>query len=297
MDALKVQILLEAIEGQSLLKAAQANGYTPSGLAHMMDALERELDVKIVERGSFGIRLTRSGQKLLPQLRQYALAGQKLRNEARRLSREENTRLRVGAFVSIARMWLPPLIQQFRTLYPGVNVEITSGEGDELRDKLERGLLDLIIASLDPEDDLEHVLLVRDNYLAVIPTSYGLQDAEYFELKDFEKYPFIMPSFGHDPDVERIFQENSIHPKLLAATTDDPVVISMVAASMGVSMLPELALQSFQEELCILPLRPQVYRELGISLRSLREANSIERAFIRFFKANCPTDGGQTLDT
>ena len=193
MDALKVQILLEAIEGQSLLKAAQANGYTPSGLAHMMDALERELDVKIVERGSFGIRLTRSGQKLLPQLRQYALAGQKLRNEARRLSREENTRLRVGAFVSIARMWLPPLIQQFRTLYPGVNVEITSGEGDELRDKLERGLLDLIIASLDPEDDLEHVLLVRDNYLAVIPTSYGLQDAEYFELKDFEKYPFIMP--------------------------------------------------------------------------------------------------------
>ena len=50
MDAKKVEILLEAVESGSMMGIAGQNGYTPSGLSHLLRRLEAELGVQLVER-------------------------------------------------------------------------------------------------------------------------------------------------------------------------------------------------------------------------------------------------------
>lgn len=62
MDAKKVEILLEAVENGSMMGIAGQNGYTPSGLSHLLRRLEAELGVQLVERTNRGIALSENGQ-------------------------------------------------------------------------------------------------------------------------------------------------------------------------------------------------------------------------------------------
>ena len=65
MDAKKVEILLEAVENGSMMGIAGQNGYTPSGLSHLLRRLEAELGMQLVERTNRGIALSENGKRLL----------------------------------------------------------------------------------------------------------------------------------------------------------------------------------------------------------------------------------------
>ena len=89
MDAKKIEILLEAMESGSLMVAAEKNGYTPSGLSHLLQRLEEELGVKLAERNNRGIALSEEGTHLLPYLRNCVNAYQDLEKEAGRLGQKK----------------------------------------------------------------------------------------------------------------------------------------------------------------------------------------------------------------
>ncbi len=75
MDTKKVEILLNALETGSLLKTSEQYGYTPSGLVHMMNAIEKEMDVKLLERGHYGIRPTAEFIRLKPYFQEMVQLG------------------------------------------------------------------------------------------------------------------------------------------------------------------------------------------------------------------------------
>ena len=99
MDAKKVEILLEAVESGSMMGIAGQNGYTPSGLSHLLRRLEAELGVQLVERTNRGIALSENGKRLLPYLRGYVESFETLEREAALLRNETETTLRLGAYV------------------------------------------------------------------------------------------------------------------------------------------------------------------------------------------------------
>ena len=103
MDAKKVEILLEAVESGSMMGIAGQNGYTPSGLSHLLRRLEAELGVQLVERTNRGIALSENGKRLLPYLRGYVESFETLEREAALLRNETETTLRLGAYASIAK--------------------------------------------------------------------------------------------------------------------------------------------------------------------------------------------------
>ncbi|HAK73681.1 MAG TPA: hypothetical protein DCP36_08930 [Sporomusaceae bacterium] len=123
MDAKKIQILLSSLKSGSLLKAADSLGYTPSGLTHMMDSLEKDIGITILNRGRFGICLTAEGEKLLPLLEAFAAAEQRIRNEVRSLKSRRQDIIRIGAYASVARNWLPALLSGFYLEHPNVSIE------------------------------------------------------------------------------------------------------------------------------------------------------------------------------
>ena len=88
MDAKKVEILLEAVESGSMMGIAGQNGYTPSGLSHLLRRLEAELGVQLVERTNRGIALSENGKRLLPYLRGYVESFETLEREAALLRNE-----------------------------------------------------------------------------------------------------------------------------------------------------------------------------------------------------------------
>ena len=101
MDTKKFEALLLSAEQGSFTRSAQDLGYTQSGLTHMMNALEKEVGFQLLERGHYGTRLTEQGELLLPYVRQFLQSGKELSAKMESIRRQENQRIRVGAFSSM----------------------------------------------------------------------------------------------------------------------------------------------------------------------------------------------------
>ena len=95
MDSKKVSALLTAIDRGSLTAAAAELGYTQSGLTHMMNSLEDELGVSLLIRSKGGVRLSPTGQELLPKLKGFADAAAALEREADQLRLKTGSTLRL----------------------------------------------------------------------------------------------------------------------------------------------------------------------------------------------------------
>ena len=282
MDAKKIEILLEAMESGSLMAAAEKNGYTPSGLSHLLHRLEEELGVKLAKRNNRGIALSDEGVRLLPYLRKCVNAYKDLEREAGKLGQKNAEILHIAAYASIAKNWMPELIGLFSQNHPEITVELEVVGRQELYRSMKNGKYNLIFACEDKSYGYNFIPLAEDRFFAVLPQSFEGNGS--FPLKDFENYPFIMPSYGEDVEVHELFAKYGITPKLLPATADDPVIIGMVAGGMGVSMMSELVLQGSGENVKKLSVEPAAFRELGVVYKERKLLSKAEKSFLDFVR-------------
>ena len=299
MDAKKVEVLLEAVESGSLMGVAERNGYTPSGLSHLLQRLEEELGVQLAERTNRGIRLSVAGERLLPYLRGYVESSTALEREAALLRGEAETVLQIGAYASIAKNWMPALLRAFAKKHSEIRVELEVLSRQELYRGMKDGRFRLIFACEDKTQPYRFLHLADDPFYAVLPPSdealqaialpavrreEGDAAGNAFAIADFEKYPFIMPSYGEDVEVQEAFAQHRVHPQLLPASADDPVILGMVAGGMGVTMLSELVMRGSSEPVRKVPLLPVCARPLGIVHKEPRELSAAERSFLQFVR-------------
>lgn len=66
MDTKKLEALAAAVQYGSFTRAAEALGYTQSGMTHMMNSLERDIGFPVLLRGRGGVRLTPAGERIYP---------------------------------------------------------------------------------------------------------------------------------------------------------------------------------------------------------------------------------------
>ncbi|QQP13908.1 LysR family transcriptional regulator substrate-binding protein [Lysinibacillus agricola] len=93
-----------------------------------------------------------------------------------------------------------------------------------------------------------------------------------------------MTKAGYDNDLQRIFTETNVNLKIEFEMADDQAIIAMVENELGVSIIPELVLQSFQNNVSIHELEREKYRSIGIAVTSLKEISPAALQFIQYVK-------------
>ena len=283
MDSKKVYALLTAIECGSLTAAAEKLGYTQSGLTHMMNALENELGLNLLVRSKSGVHLSPAGQELLPAMRDFSSAADVLEQAAERMRQHSFTTLRLGAYTSVTRQWLPAILAAYRDICPDTDVAITMGDSVGTYEAVRNDELDCAVVSYQPHlcQGLSWTHLRDDELVAILPA--GSASGSSYRVEDFTGQSFLMPSSGFDLDIMPAF---SVHgrkasPVIRNTNMDDPSIVSMVEHRLGVSILSKLVMQSISGNVTVLPLDPPAYRKLGIITNSRRLNEKNVRRFIR----------------
>ena len=96
MDTAKIRALLAAADLGSISKAADALGYTQSGVTHIIRALEEEAGFPLLLRGNRGVRLTADGERLAPLFRELAAMADRLEQELALTRGVERGAVRIG---------------------------------------------------------------------------------------------------------------------------------------------------------------------------------------------------------
>ena len=279
MDTKKLEALVASVELGSFTRAAEQLGYTQSGLTHMMNSLEKDIGFTVLVRGRSGVQLTPAGQRIFPLVQDCLAGSAALEREISLINSHKEDSVRVAAYESIARHWLPEVIQQFRREHPDVTVDIQMGSVDEVYRWVLEDRVDMCFASRQDYNTLDWTPLRDDELLAILPPDYPDGD-NAFPIEFFNGQEFLMPSMGFDKDILRVLNEHGVAPLIRTTQVSDSAVISMVEHGLGVSVLSRLVLRGRQNSVRALPLLPQAFRELGIAARPRKELRPIVRKFI-----------------
>jgi len=290
MDSKKIQALITAIDRGSLTAAAAELGYTQSGLTHMMNSLEVELGLNLLVRSKSGVRLSPAGQELMPQMQALLAAAQELETAASRLRQHGYSTLRLGAYSSIARHWVPQIMADYQRVCPDIQVDLKMDGLLDLYNAVKNDEMDCVMTSYheDLAQNLGWVPLWEDELVAVLPADYALE-GNAMPVENFDRKHFLMPAQGFDKYITPIFAAATgrIYPKISTTNLDDESIVSMVEHGMGLTILSRLVVKDMPYAVKAVSLSPRYFRSLGIIVserrmndKNIRRLISCSQAFV-----------------
>ena len=284
MESEKCRVLLCAIDKGSITAAAEAMGYTISGVSRMMAALEGEMGFPLLRRGREGVIPTRECLRLLPSLREMVAQAEQCRQMAGELRGVMSGTIAIGTFSSVATHWLPNMIARFQEDYPNIAFELLMGNYPEIEQWIMQGRADCGFLRLPTRPELETVCLAQDELMAVLPEQHPLARLSVVPAAMLAQEPFILldKAGSRDRDVMQVFERIGVMPKIRFTTLDDYAVMSMVEHGLGVSILPQLVLRRIPYRIVLRSLEQPAFRQIGLAMRRGEELSPAAKKFLTY---------------
>lgn len=279
MDINKYALFADIADTLNFTKSGETMGYTQSGVSHILKTMEGELGFPLFLRTKQGLVLTHNAKQLLPIIRNLLSVNEKLEQTIHAINGVECGHISVACFASISRNWLPTIIYQFRSKYPGIEIELLEGGTDDIVSWISEMKADFGLLSRRNVKNLEWIPLYSDPLMAILPKDYPLNGRTAFPVTEFSKHPFIISAEGVDYDVHQALEDAHITPVIPFSSKDDHVIVSMVASKLGLSILPNLVIKGVEQQITAIPLEPFYTRELGIAVSSKK---ALSPAALRF---------------
>ena len=246
----------------SVTAAAHALNYAQPSVSHHLARLEAETGTKLVQRAGRGIRLTDAGRLLAERGAEVIGRLDAAENELAVYSGLRTGRLRLAAFPSALGTIVPAAAALLHTQHPTVDLRLSEAEPPEALRMLRAGYVDVaLIFRHEPEGEADRAAEIpdaREQVLLTEPVELILPAALHSEpvipAAVTEVWPADLARFsGHrwiagcDRCREHLLRQCAaagFTPKI-AFTTDDFVAVqALVAAGLGVTLLPALALRA-----------------------------------------------------
>lgn len=283
-NLLKYRAFTEIGEGKSFTEASEILGVSQSGISRMISDLEADWGFRLFERDRNGVQLTREGAALLPYAKALCSDFRSLESAVSGLRDPSRGHLRIGVFSSVATYWVPKIISRFREDYPDVTYDLMLGDYAELEEWVAEGSADFAFSHRPSTVELDWELLDMDEYLAVMRDDDPLAFEDYCPAHCLEGRPFMLLERGGRSEVGNYLDENKVKPDIRFRTWDDYSVMSMVSAGLGIGVLPSLILKNLPERVVTRPLKPPLFREIGIIRRKGHPPTPVADRFMDYLK-------------
>lgn len=274
----QIRALVAVAECGNFSEAALQIGVNQSTVSHAIATLEDEMGVVLLNRGRYGAYLTPIGEKITDKAIQVQKLLEDMAQDAQRAKGLQDGTVRIAAFRSIATHFLPIAIARLHSHYPNVKFTITEdNDVDYLKQLLTQGQVDICVAELLTGDEFEQFPTFEDEYVALVPSQFGLRDAQ-LGYEDLLAHPLISP--GHGTCFSRLddyLKRNQISLEMAYYIRHDSSMVSMVRQGLGIALMPELAAVPIPSDVQVCRLPFSITRPIGAS--RLREGLHIPAVY------------------
>lgn len=267
MSLVKFEIFSKIAEVGSFTKAADSLQLTQSAVSHAITSLEKEFELTLINRNKTGVTLTNAGEHLLFTIRKVLHYNEKVYQEAASLNGLSKGTIKIGIFTSVSMKWLPDILKIMEAKYPAIHIELREGDYFEIEQWLLSGEIDCGFVNITQSNQFDIIPLKNDPLLYIVSNQSELYNKPVVTFEDLEKVDFIMPSYGGSHDVKRLFEAYNVQPNIRFELMEETAIMSMISHHLGISILPELVLDSIPKQLRAIPLEVNSYRSIGLATR------------------------------
>jgi DNA-binding transcriptional LysR family regulator len=264
LDVKQLRVLRAVAEHGSFSAAAEALSYTQPAISQQVAALERQTGTTLVDRTSRGVRLTDSGLALVDHAEVVLARLAAAEAELEAMAGIRGGRVRLASFPTAGASLLPPAVALFTERHPDVELTFVEREPEEAAQMLRAAELEVAIVFEYAEYDqpeLEHFYegielqrLVDDPMYLALPLGHPAARKPRVRLQDLSDETWIQESGNHSwcgRFHETACLAAGFKPNVGFRSDDYNVVQGLVAAGVGISLLPGLSLTNVRDDIVV----------------------------------------------
>jgi DNA-binding transcriptional LysR family regulator len=225
-------------------RAAARLGIAQPPLSQQIQRLEQRIGHKLLDRGKGRSKLTAAGQAILLAARQ-ALSDIDIGLDNARLAAKGRTGLlRVGFTPSAAFTVMPPVVREFRSLYPQVALHLLEASSIAQLEMIESGHLDVgFLRDLTISDaEFGNLSVLREPFIALLPKAHKLAASNRVPLPALAAEPFVVVRADAGPSFHAKFMALCGDAGFVPSVTQEvggwATVAGLVSAGLGVALAP-----------------------------------------------------------
>ena len=255
-------------------RAARKLEMMPASLSRFIKLLEEDLAIRLLNRSTRNVSLTPEGAEFLNEAKVVIADFDALRLRFRKNIPSQKRTLRIGAIDSAARGLLPELLNLFVRQYPEADIHITEDKSHSLIPRLISGWLDIIFVR--PPEDVDATLTTRfianESCVLAVPALHRLVSYDEVSIDDFFNEPVIVPErrtrpHSHDLTMN-VFKAGGRSPVIAQYAEEKQTILSLVAAGLGIALVPASYKNMNADGVRYLPLSPMQHIE-GLPLSAM----------------------------
>jgi DNA-binding transcriptional LysR family regulator len=270
-------------------RAAAELRLSQSALTVQIHQLEEDLGATLFDRGKRQVTLTQAGKEVRVPLERILVDAEAIVSSTRQMSGLRRGLVSVAVLPSIAARIVPPVLESFTKLYPGIVIQICDVVAERVIEAVKKEEVDFGIASrVGVDRELKTSELLTDRLCAFVPASHLLARRSLLTLKEVATCPII--TTGHDSSVRRIienaFKREKLSPIFSYEVNYMTTAISIVKTGLGIALLPEVAAnaQEIPELRCIPITNSLLSRKIEIIQKKDRSLSSAAAKMVDVFK-------------
>lgn len=243
--------------------ARELNTVQPAISRHITD-LEDELGFRLFWRNTREVKITPAGESLLYDAKGILASEVAAREKAQQAAQGKTGRLRIGYLRPACFTFIPNLVITYATRYPKVVISLREMTVRQQLEAFDTGLLDVGFSRKLPESyhkDFSIEDIYVDTLTAVIPDTHPLSNSKSLRLKQLEAEPFILFSrfeaAGLFDQTINVFQKEKIVPTIASQPENMQVLLTEVAAGLGVSVVPACLKNMYTKGCTFVPIKGQ----------------------------------------
>lgn len=246
MNLRDLRYLVALADHKHFGRAAAACFVSQPTLSTQIKKLEDELGVALVERAPRHVMLTPAGRDAAERARVVIAEVEQMKEAARRTQNPEAGTVRLGIFPTLGPYLLPHVVPGIRQRFPQLELLLVEEKTDVILRQLREGKLDAGVLALPLHDEQLHTeFLFEEPFLLAVPESHPLAAREALTMRDLAHESLLLLEDGH------CMREQSLDVCHLAGASEKTgfratsleTLRQMVAANVGITLLPMLAVQ------------------------------------------------------
>jgi len=261
MNLRDLRYLVALAEHRHFGRAAEASFVSQPTLSTQIKKLEDELGVALVERTPRKVLLTQVGREIAQRAREVLNEVEQIRAIARRTLDPESGTVRLGIFPTLGPYLLPHVVPKIRERFPRLELLLVEEKTEVVLRMLREGRLDAGVLALPIHDDQLHAeFLFEEPFLLAVPEHHALSKRKALKLDDLSDQSLLLLEDGHclrDQALEVCHLAGASEKTGFRATSLE-TLRQMVAANVGITLLPTLAVQppvAHSENVHLVPFR------------------------------------------
>ncbi|WP_028403254.1 LysR family transcriptional regulator [Ectobacillus panaciterrae] len=270
---------------QHVTRAAEALSISQSALSRSIARFEDEIGVPLFERQGRSIRLNKYGHIFLKRVDSMMKEFNEGKQEIQDLLDPEQGEVSLGFLHTLSTNLIPDLIASFRSNYPKINFRLGQGPSHTLLEQLQLGDFDLcLIAPMEIKPPFQWRPLWSEELFVIVPKEHKFARHETITLEEIADETFIhlKKGFSLRIAIEQLFKEAGITPKITFEGEEADTVAGLVAAGLGISILPNLKGTDQSKISQIRVQWPKCQRTIGIAWVEGRYLSPATQQFKQF---------------